>query len=326
MMSSEKHTEYFDELILRYLSGNSTNQEEDELLSWIKHDLQNEKYFQQMSDVWYISSYSKTNNFANPQKAYNKFIVNKKRHGSFKIRKLVYFAAASLLLLISVLGLTNLKLHKKVLFSENKTISYTLPDGSEVSLNQYSSLVYYSKLFKSQRFSNIKGEVYFNVMHDRSHPFVVISDNILITVTGTTFNVKSDADLLEISLVEGSVSVGFIDAEKSRELKAGESVMLNKTLKTMDSSKPMDYNNITWKTNELVFKNTDLKDVISRIEKLYDITIQYDPSTITTFKFDGSLKSDDLELILNTLELTFNLNFVPAGEKKYTLNTVNSAN
>lgn len=317
MAEKEKYIETIDELIIKYLSGNSTNQEGNEILLWISKDLKNKKHFQQISDIWNISSLPAHKNKIDKNRAYNNFKKELNKSGNNKIRMWVYSSAAAVLLLISYLVLQNYKFDKSSLITDNTTISETLPDGSEVSLNKNSSILYYHKKIKRKRYAVIEGEVFFNVKHDNTNPFLVISDNIVIRVTGTSFNVKSSKNILEISLVEGSVSIDYSDTAKTFNLKAGESLLVNKKSGTIENHKQMDINNLSWKTKELVFKNTDLKEVLSRLEKIYNITIQYNPSTIESLKFDGRLGTDDLKVMINTIEITFNLDFIPDGDNKY---------
>jgi transmembrane sensor len=323
MAETEKHIESIDELIIKYLSGNSTSIEENEILSWVSRDLKNRKHFQQITDIWNISSLPAHKKKIDTRQAFIEFKKNLNKIRNNKIVIMVYSSAAAILLLISFLVLQNYKFDKRNLIADNTLITGTLPDGSEVCLNKHSSLLYYHPKMKRKRCAVIDGEVYFNVKQDSTNPFLVISDNIVIRVTGTSFNVKSSENVLEISLVEGSVSVDYNDTAKTFNLKAGESILVNKKLRTIENHQPMDINNLTWKTNELVFKNTDLKDVLSRLEKIYNITFQYDPSTIRSLKFDGRLSTDDLNVIIGTIEITFNLNFIPEGEKKYSVRSNN---
>ena len=85
-----------------------------------------------------------------------------------------------------------------------------LSDGTIIHLNSGSSIKFpISFIIGEQRRVFLKGEAYFEVAHNRDHPFVVNSQNLDITVYGTKFNVSNypeDSDV-EIVLVDGSVSL-----------------------------------------------------------------------------------------------------------------------
>ncbi|MNR18056.1 fec operon regulator FecR [compost metagenome] len=72
----------------------------------------------------------------------------------------------------------------------NKVMTRTLPDGSELTLNKKTQLSYASN-FKNNRSIRLdSGDVFFNVAHDKSHPFVIEIDEVSVEVVGTSFNVK----------------------------------------------------------------------------------------------------------------------------------------
>lgn len=82
----------------------------------------------------------------------------------------------------------------------------TLGDGSQVELNLGSELVFAN--YKNERRVTLKkGEAFFDVSHDKQHPFVVRAGQGQVRVTGTRFNVWMYQDQVRITLLEGSVRV-----------------------------------------------------------------------------------------------------------------------
>ena len=319
MAETGKNIEYMDGLIIKYLSGHSTGEEENEILSWISNNPENRKHFQQVSDIWNISILPAQRNKIDSTKAFNEFEKKRSKSQKRTIPLWIYSAAASILLLISFIALENYKFDKKELLAKSEVVTNILPDGTEVELNQNSSLTYYVKKLKRKRCAYLVGEAYFDVKHDKSKPFIVYADGIQITVTGTSFNVNSGGNSIEISLVEGSISVNYCDTAKTFNLKAGESLLVNKKTRVIEFESQMDVNNLTWKTNELIFKNSSLNDVLSRLEKIYNISFSYNSSAIESLKFDGRLSTEDLDVILSTIEITFNLTITPEGENNYSI-------
>lgn len=90
--------------------------------------------------------------------------------------------------------------------ASNTTRKVTLSDGSQVELNLGTELTFTN--YKDQRQVTLdKGEAFFSVRHDVTHPFVVKAADGRIRVTGTKFNVWMYEDQVRINLIEGSVLV-----------------------------------------------------------------------------------------------------------------------
>jgi ferric-dicitrate binding protein FerR (iron transport regulator) len=66
-----------------------------------------------------------------------------------------------------------------------------LPDSTEVHLNSGSSLVYNKDFGNKNREVWLKGEAFFEVTKDASHPFLVNTKRMMVKVLGTVFNVKA---------------------------------------------------------------------------------------------------------------------------------------
>ncbi|HUR59612.1 MAG TPA: FecR domain-containing protein [Opitutaceae bacterium] len=85
--------------------------------------------------------------------------------------------------------------------------SLTLADGTRMELNANTS-VQILNLAHERRVLLASGEAFFTVSKDRSRPFIVTTPAGSVRVTGTVFNVRSEAKAqLEVTVVEGSVDV-----------------------------------------------------------------------------------------------------------------------
>ena len=84
-----------------------------------------------------------------------------------------------------------------------------LSDGTIVYMNSESRLKYPVKFVGDERIVELEGEVYFEVVRDEEHPFVVYANQLNVRVLGTGFNVmvyKQDSRT-EVTLVNGKVDV-----------------------------------------------------------------------------------------------------------------------
>uniref|UniRef100_S0DGQ0 Putative regulatory protein n=1 Tax=termite gut metagenome TaxID=433724 RepID=S0DGQ0_9ZZZZ len=116
--------------------------------------------------------------------------------------------------------------------SEHQT--YTLPDGSKVTVASGSELAYSSEEFAVKRDIWLDGEAFFVVAHDTEHPFTVHHDGMKVTVLGTEFSVKAHAEhgTAEVVLTRGSVVVQH--GENRVEMTPGKKATIDKASHTIE--------------------------------------------------------------------------------------------
>ncbi|MBW6536318.1 MAG: DUF4974 domain-containing protein, partial [Mariniphaga sp.] len=174
-----------------------------------------------------------------------------------------------------------------------------LPDGSKVWLNVDSKLSYPVSYGIKSRNIELKGEAYFEVAKNEEIPFEVKTENLTTKALGTHFVISAypESSTIKSSLIEGSVEVSL---EKNQKiLKPGQQVVLDKgNRKLVFQSFDEEYE-LGWKNDQLIFRLTPFGDVISRLEKWYDINIEYNPdlfkSETLTVRFE---KHETLEQVL----------------------------
>ncbi|HMG90421.1 MAG TPA: FecR domain-containing protein [Chryseolinea sp.] len=126
----------------------------------------------------------------------------------------IFFFTASLMVLSSCSSVS--------VETEDNFEVVELPDGSLAFLN-HNSAVDYDKEF-SPRTLEVQGEVFLSVVEGES-PFVVKSQNGEITVLGTEFNVRSQAEQLEVEVEEGIVELKT--KTHSEKVKRGQAIVYN---------------------------------------------------------------------------------------------------
>jgi ferric-dicitrate binding protein FerR (iron transport regulator) len=182
-----------------------------------------------------------------------------------------------------------------------------LPDGSKAWLNSGSYLRYPVKFSGKERKIEISGEVYFEVAKIEGIPFKVQAGEQTIEVLGTHFNVMAYTDEASINttLVEGSVKVTngekstiIIPGQQSR-LKNGEFEVLSVDIDEV----------IAWKNGFFVFKNENLKSMMRKISRWYDVEVVYQ-GNIVDKSFGGKIsRSRNISELLKILESTGSIHF-----------------
>ncbi|CAG5006160.1 hypothetical protein DYBT9275_03746 [Dyadobacter sp. CECT 9275] len=187
-----------------------------------------------------------------------------------------------------------------------------LADGSKVWLNAASSIRFPSAFGSAERLVEITGEVYFEVAPDKSKPFKVKSENQLIEVLGTRFNVNTypDETSSKTTLIEGKVSIskltaqGQADVRGSRIMQPGQQASVHKSkpdihLESVDTEQA-----IAWKNGYFKFDKADIQTVMRQICRWYDVEAEY-RGKLSTDLFAGEINRDeDVNKVLRILQLS----------------------
>jgi ferric-dicitrate binding protein FerR (iron transport regulator) len=192
-----------------------------------------------------------------------------------------------------------------------------LPDGSRIYLNQGAEISY-SKAFKNQRSVELQGEAFFEVMSDPKNPFTVHSGQMLVTVLGTSFNVKQleNSSDVEVYVKSGKVRVSVDQSDQYIQLESEEFGILEN--KVLSSSQQEDPNYISWKTKNFKFVNSALTEVLRELEESYHIAIHTEGLDLSELRITTSYSGQSIDAILETISAAFEMS-VSHKENNYFL-------
>ena len=176
-----------------------------------------------------------------------------------------------------------------------------IPDGSEIWINNRSSLRYPEQFDSGMRNVALEGEAFFNVAHDAERPFVVSTQQIAIHVLGTSFNVRSysDDDEIVITLATGKVEIKL---DGRREvLTPGEQLRYNKRTQTFARFQVDPRNQYAWKDGWLVFNSTPLGQIAKRIERAYGMKVLFEDNNLRLIRISLKHKEKNLHNLLDVL-------------------------
>lgn len=189
---------------------------------------------------------------------------------------------------------------------EAKVFKVILPDGSIVWLNSKSTLSYPTRFNEKSRTVSLDGEGYFEIAKDKTHPFKVNVNGMIINVTGTHFNVKAYKEDHNVSttLAEGSVDVAYKDKygrEKSLKLKPGEQSDLDKIQGDIAVKEVNTSIYTSWKDGIYFFDKQRLEDIMNDLGRWYGLTVVFADNDIKNKVMTGKLKRNDTpEELLNS--------------------------
>lgn len=198
-----------------------------------------------------------------------------------------------------------------------QTESFSLPDGSTVSLNSGSKITYNKNNWEQTRALSLNGEAFFKVT--KGNKFSVNTPEGIVTVLGTQFNVSTRDGLFAVACYEGLVSVAFNDT--LIKLPAGKEVRIeNGKLildKTIENSLPV------WLQDESSFENVPLKRVVKELERQYAVKVSLE-NVDTTKRFTGSFTHKNLEVALMSICEPLQLNYKINNNGSVTIGAKNS--
>jgi ferric-dicitrate binding protein FerR (iron transport regulator) len=147
-----------------------------------------------------------------------------------------------------------------------------LPDGSTILLNTDGEVRYATDFSVESREVIVKGEAFFDVKPDDLKPFRVRAGNIVATVAGTSFDVKTVGDEVVITVLHGQVRIGD-DTHDLGEVNANQQMVVNtKTLEHFRRQIPPG-EEMFWETKYLFLGEVSFGEAMRRVGRRFDVRI-----------------------------------------------------
>ena len=315
-----------EEILLQYIDGMLTANEAAAVEEWLSASPENEKLLEQLYFTREVVSRVRVMQSVDPEQSLRRFKTQvHKLDKKIRLRRMVWLVqrvAAVLFVPILVLSayLWMQGGKKEVRMLEVRTnpgvvSMFNLPDGSRVWLNSASSLKYPSDFVADSREVELEGQGYFEVTHDASQPFIVhAGQEYEVEVLGTTFNVAAyaDDDLIETTLVEGSVSVhvqSIGGQELSRRIKPNEKATFTKTTRKLDVEAVNTDHETAWKNGEILFRNHPMSQVLKVLSRHYHVKFMVKDSVVLNSIITAKFKNEQLPQVMEYLRLASGIKY-----------------
>ena len=183
----------------------------------------------------------------------------------------------------------------------------TLSDGTSVTLNAGTLMVYPEDFVGKERKVYLSGEAYFDVIHNEDQPFIVNTHQLKVKVLGTRFNVESYSDNpnTTTTLKQGKVKV-FLeneDEENAIIMSPDEQVVYNSNERTFLLKKVNATHYTDWTVGKIHIIQQPLSSVLKTLERNFKLTFIYDDclklSELYTVSFN---KKESIEQVVHILE------------------------
>jgi ferric-dicitrate binding protein FerR (iron transport regulator) len=183
-----------------------------------------------------------------------------------------------------------------------------LPDRSIVHMNADSRIVYNKFLWNFNRKVIFEGEGFFEIQ--KGEKFEIYSSLGMTQILGTSLNIYSRPGKYEVECLSGKVAVTSNTTQKKVILLPGDGVVLNQSdLQSYSLSTPTSP---TWLKGEFYFEEENVEDVISELERQFDLEISF-PEELTNQKYTGYFDNKDLDKALKLVCEPLGLQYLRNG-------------
>jgi transmembrane sensor len=187
-----------------------------------------------------------------------------------------------------------------------------LSDGTLVWLKNHSTLTYPSDLSGKTRSVTLQGEALFEVAKDASHPFVIRCGDLTTTVLGTSFNIKSRKDSIEVIVLTGTVSLTTIHDTRGVVVEPSGKVVYDGRQRSISRVIPVDDEKVLAVRGteySMNFEDVRMSEVIPRIKKKFGVGISTADPRLENCKITADFSDQSLEKTLSMLSQALQFEF-----------------
>ena len=313
-------------VILNYIQGNASYEDEKFLINWLNQNPENRKLLFGEKDLWETSQIGSERLYKieNQQWYELQNRISTRKLNSTGIKEIAKIAA---IIIISIgTGWFGHYLFDSLIYSngqpvERKSVEATngqvkeifLADGTHVWLNSDSKLTFPSNFTENNREVVLQGEAYFEVTSNIENPFLVKTKNHMVKVTGTKFNICEypESKIIETTLVEGKVKI--ITGNITKDIFPGQQSSFNtETAKIRIDEADFEIYT-SWKDGRYEFKNESLGKIFRIMERWWDVKINYPESKLKNERISGALRrhkpiEQHFEVIKQLIPIDYKIN------------------
>lgn len=316
-----------EQLIERFMNGQLSSSEEKSLLNWIDLSPENADLFLKeqkrlmplmsaLDDAVVDKQWRRLHQKARQANARRDLKSSISRFRIPAVAAVLVFALIGYFMLDRKQTTQNwAELTESIVTHNGQRTSIELSDGTKVSLNANSKLMFPRDFKGSVRRVELAGEAYFEVAPDKEFPFIVHTSALNIRVLGTAFNIEAFPGNTEVSttLVHGKV---VLERELNKqtvplaEMNPLDRVVFNvdnQKIRIQKQIKPEQY--IGWKDGKLVFLNASVEELAKKLELWFNVSVQIQGEDLKNAHFTGTFTNETIEQVLNLLTISYPLDF-----------------
>lgn len=164
---------------------------------------------------------------------------------------------------------------------DGSKLNFTLPDGTQITLNSASRLVYTRGYGITDRTISMVGEGYIQVKHNDDLPFIINTQQLQVTDLGTKFTFRDypDESSINVNLEEGKLSLhNNMNKSKDCILTAGDKVIIDKETGKITFNKNQTSSGCVSDLEKIVFDDMPLSQIAFQLQKYYGVKVSVTPN------------------------------------------------
>jgi transmembrane sensor len=322
-----------ESLLIRYLNGNCTPDETQQVREWLQKPGSREKMDAIFGKYW-LNPKNKPTSAADYDlllsRIHNRAGIRQKRKLNVELFARVLRVAASVALIL----FSAFFLREGILFHKNnpelgeemqartivrvtgpgEKLTLKMSDGTKITLNARSEITFTMPFGRDERLVSLRGEAFFEIASDSLRPFRVKTDELTTTALGTQFNVSTRGESYKVALTQGRVSV---EARANPvELIPGQMAVWSPGLTdaTPSVSRFNPQRVTAWKEGNLMFDRKPLGAILRELEDWYGVEMRIDPELDKDRRVIGTFQNKNLKDILTGLSFSTGFNFQIRGK------------
>jgi ferric-dicitrate binding protein FerR (iron transport regulator) len=197
------------------------------------------------------------------------------------------------------------KQYRSMKIADGKQGVLVLSDGTRVTINGGSELLF-PDAFEKERIVYLKeGEAYFEIAKDVQRPFTVKSSQLNVRVLGTSFSVRNYKDEKQayVSVNSGKVALD------SLELTAGSGAISDKHSGIVTKQYIDTASTTAWTRGELIFQDAALQQVLKVLQHKYAVNFELKDSLLLKHRFTATFRNSSIQTIMQQLQLMGNIHY-----------------
>ena len=195
--------------------------------------------------------------------------------------------------------------------------SLQLPDGTRVVLGPLSTVTVAAGYGEKSREVEIRGDAWFDVVHDEAKPFTVRAGDAAIVDVGTKFAVRSDApEGVAVSVAEGSVSLRQVNSSLQQGviLKAGDNGLVKSGGEVVTRRGGANPDDLAWLRGSLVFREAPIDEVRASMRRWYGLELKFSDSSLASRHITATFNDDSPDRVLDVLKLILGADIERRGD------------
>lgn len=337
--------------ILRYITGECTPEERQDVLAWSQTSKDHERSIRQLEEIWDAGAVTTDemqfqvdedwkrlqNRIDSSESRQVAGILHANRRvykrGGAKQSISLWLKVAASLLVVAMSGFLIWQLSQQTISEEGTVVmreiimergqqsNMLLSDGSHITINADSHIRLPDRFVSDRRDLYLEsGEIFVDIESDPNRPFFIHAEGSVIRVLGTAFSVRSYPEEREVRVVvkEGVVSLASTQ-NSDRHISLTKNQLgrfyIDDNQLSSDIVKDMELF-LGWMDGYLKFDETPLSQVVRDLERRYNVDIILADTSLESKRLTAELKGRSIQNVLRVLSAALDLSIEQLDEDR----------